>query len=105
MPLVDLCLNFIEIKQMMTSLRRHLSFLQTIVHISNSFEHTNFILGTNTQQHDVHLMIKVKSDLGRRLRSQVKVKGLKNELMFISRKPLHSQTTYLVPRYNTISEI
>ena len=59
----------------MTSLWRHLSFLETIVHISNSIEHTNFILGTNTQQHDVHLMIKVKvtltDDEGHRRRSKV----------------------------------
>ena len=41
--------------------------------MSNSIEHTNFILGTNTQQHDVHLMIKVKvtlrDDEGHRQRS------------------------------------
>ena len=28
-----------------------------------------------------------------------------NELMVISRKLLHSQTSYLVPRYNTISDM
>ena len=60
----------------MTSLWRHLSFLQTIVHISNYIEHTNFILGTNKQQHDVQLMIS-ESDLDRRWRSQAKVKGHK----------------------------
>ena len=53
-------LNFIKIEQMMTSLWCHLRFLQTISHISYSIEHTNFILDTNTQQHDVHLMIQVK---------------------------------------------
>ena len=34
-------------------------FSPTVVHISISITHTNFILGTNTQQHDVHQMIKV----------------------------------------------
>ena len=52
-----------------------ISFLQTIVHISNSIEHTNFILNTNIQQHDVHLMIKMKVTLtdykGRRCRPKV----------------------------------
>ena len=32
-------------------------------HISNSIEPTNFVLGFNTQQHDVHLMIKIKVNL------------------------------------------
>ena len=54
-PLVDLCLNFIKIEWEMTSLWCHLSFLQTIVHISNSIEPTNFVLGTNTHQNNVHL--------------------------------------------------
>ena len=40
-----------------------LSFLQTIVHISNSIELKNFVLGTNTQQHNVHLMMKMKVTL------------------------------------------
>ena len=49
----------------MTSLQRHLSFLKTIVHILNCIEPTNFVLGTNTQQHNVHLglMIKIKVTL------------------------------------------
>ena len=79
--------------------------LQTIVHISNSIEPTNFVLGTNSQKHNVHLMIKMKvtltHDEGHRRRSKV----TKNELMVISRKLLHSQTSYLIPRYNTISDI
>ena len=74
----------------MTSLWRHLSFLQTIV--SNSIEPTNFILGTNTQQHNVHLMIKMKvtltDDEGHRRRSKVIKK-----LMVKSRKLFHSQTS------------
>ena len=81
------------------------SFLHTSVHISNSIEPTNFVLGTNTQQHNVHLMIKMKvtlsDDEGHRRRSKV----TKNELMVISRKLLHSQTLFLVPRYYTISDI
>ena len=89
----------------MTSLWRHLSFLQTVVHISNSIEPTNFVLETNTQQYNVHLMIKMKvilkDDEGHRWRSKV----TKNELLVISRKLLHSQTSYLVPRYNAISDI
>ena len=39
------------------------SFLQTIVHISNSIEPTNFILGTNVQLHKVHLVIRWKVTL------------------------------------------
>ena len=35
----------------MTSWLRHLSFLHTIVRISNSTEPTNFIFGTNIQQY------------------------------------------------------
>ena len=57
MPLVDLCLNFIKIKQMMTSLWHHLSFLQTIVHISNSIEPTILILDATVLQRKVHLII------------------------------------------------
>ena len=59
----------------MTSLWHHFCFLQTIVYISNSIQHTNFILGTNTQQHDAQLMIKVKvtltDDEGHRRKSKV----------------------------------
>ena len=91
----------------MTSLWHHLSFLQTVFHISNSIEPTNFVLGTNTQQYayNVHLLIKMKvtlaNDEGHRRRSMV----TKNDLMVISRNVLHSQTSYLVPRHNTISDI
>ena len=81
------------------------SFKFTIVHISNSIEHTNFVLGMNTQQYNVHLIIKMKvtltDDEGYRRRSKV----TKNELMVLYRKLLHSQTSYLVPRYYTISDI
>ena len=48
---------------------------------------------------------KNESDHDGRWRSQAKVKGHKNELMVICRKLWHSQTSYLVPRYNTISDI
>ena len=51
-----------------------LTFLQTIVHISKSIEPTNFVLGSNTQQHNVHLRIKMKvtltDDEGHRRRSK-----------------------------------
>ena len=47
-PLVDLCLNFIKVEWVMTLLWRHLGFLQTIVHISNSIKPTNSVFGTNT---------------------------------------------------------
>ena len=74
-------------------------------YISNSFEHTNFVLGINTQQHNFHLIIKMKvtltDDEGHRRRSKV----IKNKLMVTSRKLLHSQTLYLVKRYNTLSDI
>ena len=36
---------------------------------------------------------------------QVKVKGHKNEIMVIACKLFYSQTSYLIPRYNTISNI
>ena len=58
MPLADMDLNFIEIELMISLLLRHLIFLQPMVHISNSTEHTIVILGTNIQLHKVHLMIK-----------------------------------------------
>ena len=49
-------------------------------------------------------MIKMKvtltDDEGHRQRPKV----TKNEIMVISLKLLHSQTSYLVPRYNTISD-
>ena len=77
-------LNFIKIEWVMTSLWRHLSFPETIVHISNSVEPTNFILGINIQQHNVHLMIKMNvtltDDEGHMRRSKV----TKNEVMVIS---------------------
>ena len=80
-------------------------FFQTIVHISNSIEPTNFVLETYTQQYNVHLIMKKKVTLtdneGHRRRSKV----TKNELMVISRKLLHLQTAYQTPRYNTISDI
>ena len=47
----------------MTSSWRHLIFLQTIDHISNSIEPTNFVLETITQQHSVHLRIKMNVTL------------------------------------------
>ena len=67
-----------------TSSPIRLSFLQTIIHISNSIEPANFVLGINTQQHNVNLMIKMKvtltDDEGHRRRSKV----IKNELMVLS---------------------
>ena len=46
-----------------TSLWRHLFFLQTIVKISIYIEPTNFILGTSIQQHKVHLVVRVQMTL------------------------------------------
>ena len=43
----------------------------------------------------------LKDDEGHRRSSKV----TKNELMYISHKLLHSQTSYLIPKYNTISDI
>ena len=65
MHLVDLCLNLIRFQWVLTQLWRHLSFLQTMVHSSNSIEPTNFILGTNVHVHNMDIT----------WRSQVKVKG------------------------------
>ena len=73
--------------------------------ISHSIEPTNFILGTNTQQHNVHLMLKMKVTLTDNESHRRRSKVIKNELMVISRKLLHSQTSYLIPRYNTMSDI
>ena len=57
---VDLYVNIIEIKYVMTSWWCKLSFLYTNVHISNSIELTNFLFGTNIQQHKIHLWSKRK---------------------------------------------
>ena len=50
-------------------------FSFTNVHISNSIEPTNFVRETNTQQYNVHLMIKMNvtltDDEGHRRRSKV----------------------------------
>ena len=62
-------------------------------------------LRTNTQQYNVHLMIKMKVTLTDDECHRLMSKVIKNELMVISRKLLHSQTTYLEPRHNTISDI
>ena len=74
-PTLDLCLNFIKIEWVLTSLRHHLSFLLTIVHNPNSIETTNFVLGTNTQQPSIILIIKMNvtltDDEGHRQRSKV----------------------------------
>ena len=56
---VDLCLNLIRFEWVVTSLWRHLSFLQTIVYISNSIEPTDFILGTKVQPNKAHSMTQV----------------------------------------------
>ena len=54
-----------------------MSFLQTIVCISNSIELTNFIFDTNIQRHNIHLIIKMKVTLtdaeSHRLRSNVTI--------------------------------
>ena len=47
------------------------------------------------------MKVTLTDDKGHRPRSKV----IKNELMVISRKLLHSQTPYLVSRYNAISDI
>ena len=57
----DNCVMYV-IHVPMYELRRHLSFLQTI-RISNFIKPTNFILGTNIQQHKVYLIIKVNVTL------------------------------------------
>ena len=49
--------------QMGDDVRRHLWFLHTNVHISNSTEPTNLNVGTNIQQHEIHLRIKVQVTL------------------------------------------
>ena len=74
----------------MTSLRRHLSYLQTIVYISNSIEPTNFVLGTNTQQYNVHLIIKMNVTLTDDEDHSRRSKFTKNKLMAICSELLHS---------------
>ena len=72
MRLIDLCLNFLRKKWMMTSFK---FFFLTIIHISNSIEPTNVILGTNVQLHKIHLLIRMKvtlkDDEGHKWRSKV----------------------------------
>ena len=85
------------------SLWRHLSFPQATVHISNSIKYANFILDTNIKQNDVHLMIKVTvtltDDEGHRWRSKVTKWANGNILQTIA------LSLYLIPSYNTISDI
>ena len=57
---LDMYSNFMKIKWVMTSWWRNLRFLHSIVNISISTEFTNFIFGTNIQQHEIHLMTKCK---------------------------------------------
>ena len=78
MSLVNLSLNFIKFELVMTLRWCHLSFLRTIVHISNSFEHTNFILG-------IKVTVTLTDGEGQRWRSKV----TKNKIMVISCKLLH----------------
>ena len=66
-----------------------------MVHISNHIEPTNFVLGTNTQQYNVHQMIEMKvtltDDKGHRRRSKVK----KSNNGHISQ---NITFTYIIPR-------
>ena len=64
-------------------------FSPNIVHMSNSIEPANFVLGTNTQQYNVILMIKMKMTLTDDEGHRRRLKVTTNELMVISRKPLH----------------
>ena len=68
----------------MTSIWRHLRFLKTIAHISYSIEPTNFVLGTNTQQYNDHLIMKIKmtltDDEGLRRRSKVTKKWTNGDI-------------------------
>ena len=67
--------EFYKNKLGMTSWWRHISFFHTNVHISNSSTPTNFIFGTDIQQHKIHLITKVQVALinaeGHRWRSKV----------------------------------
>ena len=98
MPLVDSHLNFITNEWVVTSLWRHLSFLQTIFKISISIHTTNFILGTNISTSNSSS----SSDFHRCWRSLVKVKCHKNMNKW---SVFHPETSYLVPRHNIISSI
>ena len=97
-----LFLNFIKVEWVMTSLWRHLRLLQAIVHISSSVEPTNFVLGTNAQQHNVHSMIKMRftltDDEGHRRRSNV---TKMNYWSYLANYYTHRHHTW----YNTISDI
>ena len=61
----------------------HLSFVFQAICISNSIELRNLILGTNTQQHNAHLMIKMKVTLtdyeGHRLEVKVTTQGQRSQ--------------------------
>ena len=82
-----------------------LSYHHTIIHTLNSIEPTNFILGTNIQQHEVHLMIKVKVTLtdseGHRWRSKV-IKN--NKWTHLPNNFTHRHHTQ-IPRFNMFSDI
>ena len=105
MPLVDLCLNLLRFEWVMTSLWRHLSVQQTIVHISNYIEPTNFILGTMYNYIRYIYWLEWKwpwhklKITGEGQRSQKWING--HILQTIS----FTEISYLEPRHNTISDI
>ena len=80
-------------------------FPKTIIHISNSIEPTDFVLGTSTQEYNVHLTIEMKVTWAVKVGQRQRAKVTKNELMVIFRKLILSVTSYLEPSYNTISDI
>ena len=89
MRLVDSHLNFIKIKWEITLFWRYSSSPQTFVNKSISIELTNLL----TTYNSIRCIKKLEyNDFDRCWRSQVKVKGNKNEQILISRKLIHPQT-------------
>ena len=75
-------------------------------HISQAISPTDFILGTKVQPNKAHSMTQVPMTLtegqGQRSRSNFPQNGPKTKELVISRRLFNLQTSYMVPRYNSI---
>ena len=75
-------------------------------HISKAISSTDFILGTKVQPNKAHSMTQVPMTLtegqGQRSRSNFPQNGSKTKELVISWRLFNLQTSYLVPRYNSI---
>ena len=77
-------------------------------HISDAISPTDFILGTKVHPNKAHSMTQVPMTLtegqgqGQRSRSNFPKNGKKTKELVISWRLFNLQTSYLVPRYNSI---